>query len=141
MSPWQAALAAALVAVFAILGLFHVAWAAGARKATGVIPEVAGKPAFAPGPVVTLLVAATLFGCALLIAALAGWVALPLPTALLRWANLALALAFFARAIGDFRLVGIFKKVRGTPFARLDSRYYSPLCLVIAIAAGLLLAR
>ena len=36
---------------------------------------------------------------------------------------------------GNFRLVGFFKKVRGTRFATLDTRYYSPLCLFLAAAA------
>jgi hypothetical protein len=39
-----------------------------------------------------------------------------------------------ARAVGDFRLVGLFKRVRGTRFARYDSLVYTPLCL--ALAAG-----
>ncbi len=128
--------ASLLVAIFTALGLFHVGWAFGNRKASGVIPEVNGKRAFDPSPALTLLVAAVLFGCALLIAAVAGWVTLPLPQALLRWATYALAIAFFARAIGEFRLVGFFKRVKGTTFARLDTLYFSPLCLGISVAAA-----
>lgn len=138
MSGALAGLAAALVAIFTLLGLFHLAWAGGARKTTGVIPEVNGKPVFSPGPAITLVVAAALFGCAALIAAGAGWLTLPLPGAWLRGATWAMALAFLGRAIGEFRLVGFFKKVRGTPFARLDTLYFSPLCLAIAIAVALL---
>jgi Protein of unknown function (DUF3995) len=44
-----------------------------------------------------------------------------------------ISLLFFLRAIGDFRYVGFFKKVKQTVFARLDSKYYSPLCLFIAV--------
>jgi hypothetical protein len=36
------------------------------------------------------------------------------------------------RTIGDFRLVGVFKRVRGTRFARLDSIAFAPLCLLLA---------
>lgn len=129
-------LAGSLVLIFTVPGLFHVAWAFGSRKASGVIPEVNGKKAFDPSPAITLLVAAVLFGCALLIAAVAGWVSLPLPPEWLRYATYALAIAFFARAIGEFRLVGFFKKVRGTSFARLDTWVYSPLCLGISLAAA-----
>jgi len=46
----------------------------------------------------------------------------------------ALALGFLARAIGDFRQVGFFKRIRQSPFARLDSRVYSPVCLFLAVA-------
>ncbi|WP_423856182.1 DUF3995 domain-containing protein [Acidithiobacillus ferrianus] len=35
--------------------------------------------------------------------------------------------------MGDFRLVGFFKTVTGTRFARLDSTVFSPLCLAMAI--------
>ena len=53
----------------------------------------------------------------------------------LRWMLYALAAMMFARAVGDFRFVGFFKSVRGTPFARADKLVYSPLCL--AFGAGL----
>ena len=42
----------------------------------------------------------------------------------------------FARAIGDSELVGFFKEVRDSKFARLDTLFYSPLCVVLG--AGLL---
>jgi hypothetical protein len=35
--------------------------------------------------------------------------------------------------VGDFRLVGFFKRVRGNAFARLDTLVYAPLCLVLAV--------
>jgi hypothetical protein len=36
------------------------------------------------------------------------------------------------RAIGDFRYVGLSKRIHTTTFARLDTRYYTPLCLLLA---------
>ena len=45
-----------------------------------------------------------------------------------------LAGIFILRAIGDFKYVGFFKKVKNTPFAKLDSKFYSPLCLLIGLA-------
>lgn len=44
------------------------------------------------------------------------------------------------RAVGDFRSVGVFKRVRGTAFARWDSRLYVLLCLAIAAACAVLAA-
>ena len=56
-----------------------------------------------------------------------------------RWTRgAALALGLLARAIGDFGYVGFFKRKGGDPFARLDTRVYSPLCLLLA--AGTLAA-
>jgi hypothetical protein len=48
----------------------------------------------------------------------------------------AVALALFARAVGDFRLVGFFKRVKGSVFARMDSRVYSPLCVLLGLGMG-----
>lgn len=54
---------------------------------------------------------------------------------LIRAGALGVAVVLAARGVGDFRLVGLFKRVRHTRFARLDSRVYTPLCF--AIAAGI----
>jgi hypothetical protein len=43
-----------------------------------------------------------------------------------------------ARAVGDFRLVGFFKTVRGSTFARMDTRLYSPLCVLLGIGMALI---
>ncbi|MHB8181840.1 MAG: DUF3995 domain-containing protein [Acidithiobacillus ferrivorans] len=51
----------------------------------------------------------------------------------LSWFLFGLALVFFVRAMGDFCLVGFFKKVTGTRFARRDSTVFSTLCLAMAI--------
>lgn len=40
---------------------------------------------------------------------------------------------FLLRAIGEFKYVGFFKKIRSTSFAKRDSKYYAPLCLGIGI--------
>jgi glucan phosphoethanolaminetransferase (alkaline phosphatase superfamily) len=54
-----------------------------------------------------------------------------------RWMTLILGwlipVIFFVRAIGDFQYVGFFKGIVDTEFARLDTAFYSPLCLVIAL--------
>ncbi|RJF87660.1 DUF3995 domain-containing protein [Oleomonas cavernae] len=129
-------LALAVSVIFAVLGLIHAYWAirGDIGSLSAGVPYVDGKPAFNPGRGLTLLVAAALLGCALLVAAVGGLVDLPLAHWLLVWAAFALALVLFARSIGDFRLVGFFKKIRNSRFARLDTRYYSPLCL--GLAAG-----
>jgi hypothetical protein len=42
---------------------------------------------------------------------------------------------FALRTIGEFRYVGLFKRVHSTPFARWDSRLFTPLSAAIAAAA------
>ena len=46
----------------------------------------------------------------------------------------AVPVVFLLRAIGDFKFVGIFKKIKTSTLARLDTKIYSPLCLKISIS-------
>jgi hypothetical protein len=126
----------ALVAIaLAAIGGLHVAWAFGVRwGSSAAVPEVAGKPAFSPSRSVTLLVAAGLFTMAWLVLALAQLVPLPLPRDWVWAAGVAIALVFGARTIGDFRWAGLFKRVHGTRFARMDDLLFTPLCFALCTA-------
>jgi hypothetical protein len=129
------AVAVALIAIFVALALLHVYWAAGGRALKlAAIPEVDGNRAFKPSAAGTLAVALALMAAAALIAAASGLLLLPLPALAIEVPVFCLALILFARAIGDFRLVGFFKRVRGSRFARMDTAVYSPLCLALSIA-------
>ena len=131
-------LAVALIAVFAFLASVHVYWAFGGRFAkVAAIPELRGAPSFVPGRMTTLLVACGLFACAALIGATTGFIDVPVQAIVLEWSCFGLALLLLLRAIGDFRLVGFFKTVRGSRFAWLDSAWYSPLCLALALGVFL----
>ncbi|MDO8890955.1 MAG: DUF3995 domain-containing protein [Sulfurimicrobium sp.] len=122
--------------IFAFLGLWHFYWALGGSIGkAAAIPEIEGCPAFSPSATVTALVGAALVTFALLLAATSGAVAAPLPDHVLSWLCYGLALALFARAVGEFKLVGFFKRVRGSRFARLDTLVYSPLCLALSVIA------
>jgi hypothetical protein len=117
-------LAQGVAGSFLLISLIHLYWAAGGKRGSdAVIPEV-------PGPAVALLLVAMLVCLR---------VGLYLPTVThpsLQWVISAIALLMFARAIGDSELVGFFKEVRDSKFARLDTLFYSPLCVLLG--AGLL---
>lgn len=128
-----------LIAIFAALSLVHVYWLCGGRVGLrSAIPEVDGKPVFEPSTPATLVVVIGLALCAALIAATAGMLTLPLPQTVLVWLTRVLAVVLLVRAIGDFRLVGFFKRIHNSRFARLDTTVYSPLCLVLAIGAAII---
>ena len=135
-----AALPILLVATFAGLSGLHWYWACGGSWGRdAAVPERNGRAAFTPSRFATALVAIGLAACAVLVAALAGWLSLPLGPGFLNRLDFAVALLFLARTIGDFRLVGWFKRVRGTRFATFDSLFYSPLCLGLSLGVFWLL--
>lgn len=127
--------AVVVIVVFAVLASIHVYWALGGRTGSlAAVPELHNRPAFVPSSLATFAVAIGLVGCAVLVAASAGLIASTPPVSWVTWLAFALALVLLARAVGDFRLVGFFKRVHGTRFARLDSAVYAPLCLCLALS-------
>ena len=94
-----------------------------------------GKPAFVPGRAATLAVATALFAAAMVSLAQAGLILTGWPRWIPRLGAIGLGCIMVLRAIGDFRLIGFFKSVRGTQFATLDSWAYSPLCLALGVTA------
>jgi hypothetical protein len=127
-------LAITLIFAFVFLAAVHLYWAFSRPAAKRIaIPEVAGRPAFIPSRSATLGVAVSFFACALLVIVTFRFVPTLIPQKVLCWFTFGLALVFITRAIGEFRLIGFFKKVKGTTFARLDSTLYSPLSVAIAI--------
>lgn len=125
---------ALLATILLALAGLHLYWAAGgAWGSRQAIPEVHGQPAFTPSRLSTVAVALALTGAAA-IALLRGYTLLSsFPGSAAHWASIALGLLFLLRAIGEFRMVGLFKRVRGTSFATWDTWLFSPLCLLMAL--------
>ncbi|ACB96477.1 DUF3995 domain-containing protein [Beijerinckia indica] len=123
------------IITLSFLALLHAYWAAGGRFGKeAAIPEQDGKPVFQPRPLGTLAVSLALALAALLISIQAGFLLPGRLGSLPKIATGLLALVFAARAIGDFRYVGFFKRIIGTRFARRDTWIYSPLCGLLAMA-------
>jgi hypothetical protein len=135
-------LAWSLGLVLAVLGLLHIAWAFGGL--TGdlpVVPERDGMPLFRPSRGTTLGVALLLLAAAILVAQQGGVLPYLVPAQVATLGSWTIALTFTARAVGEFRYVGLFKRVRGTRFARWDTRLFSPLCLAIGIGTAVIASR
>lgn len=138
-----------IAAVLFVLAGVHVYWALGGTWGGAVaVPTRADgaggsgeAPLFRPGPVATLLVAAALTVAGLLVLAAGGAWAAPVPAGLVRAGAWGLAAVFALRAVGEFRYVGLFKRVRGTPFAAWDSRLFTPLCAALALGVAWIAAR
>lgn len=115
--------------IFFTIAGFHFYWAFGGKFGSkAVIPQIEGKMAFQPPVFATILVA-----LAMVIGAWLSWTPNEnTDNKILIYGNLAIGIVFLIRAIGDFKYVGFFKKVKGSLFAENDSLYYSPLCLVVS---------
>lgn len=147
---WIASLTAT---VFAALALLHLCWAFGGQwGADAALPRVPASKkqaqgqspaqavevqpmvrAFNPGPGATLVVAAALAGVTALVVAQAGLLGPAVRHPAVHWALYGVATAMLVRAVGDFRLVGFFKRISGTRFARLDTWLFSPLCVALGL--------
>lgn len=114
------------------LGFLHMYWGFfGIKHPEKVLPQPKDQEQVAvPGKTAIFLVGSVLLLFALLFIAklfnliVADW---------LVYAHIFIGLLFLARAVGDFRHIGFFKTFKDTPFAKMDNRYYSPLCLLVAI--------
>jgi hypothetical protein len=135
-------LASIVSLAFVALALWHFRMALGpAKGSSAAVPSESGKPLFVPSVRATLAVGLVLLAFAFLVAATGGLIEVGLPVRVLSWSCDALALGLLARAVGEFKYVGFFKRVRGSRFARLDTLLYSPLCLLLALGVTLVARR
>jgi len=124
-----------LVLIFLFLSLIHFYWAFGGKWGTeGVYPSKAeGSPMRPPSILATLIVAIGLLTFAAFYLIKAGYIAVQLPLWLNKNGLWILTGIFILRAIGEFNYLGFFKKVKNTKFAINDTKYYAPLCMIIAL--------
>jgi hypothetical protein len=120
-------------AILGAIGALHVYWAAGGKSGGVAIPERNGVPTFTPSKAGTLGVALLLFTAAALVLGRLGLWGVALPSWMFRVGVWGVLVVFVARAVGDFRLVGLFKRVRNSRFAHWDTILFTPLCLLIAL--------
>jgi Protein of unknown function (DUF3995) len=132
-------IAATLITVLAGLAVLHAYWGFGGRwpghDDASMVERVVGrtKDMRAPRPRACFFVAAALLTAAILVGVhatrgLNGVVARLATVGF--WSG---ALVFLLRGLAGF-VPAVFRYAEGTPFHRLNRIYYSPLCLLIAVA-------
>jgi hypothetical protein len=127
-----------VAAIFGVLGLIHLYWAAGGSIGSGaVLPTDGGQRVLNPTPVSTIAVAAALFVAMFVVLGRIKAIGGMIPEMIFYSGAWIIALLFLLRAIGDFHYVGFFKNVTGTDFARWDTLLFSPLCLFISVSTAL----
>ena len=133
MAKWAGTIAAIILG---LLSLLHAYWVVGGRRGfQTAVPADGKKPLFIPSPFASLVVAAGLLAGSLTVLGRVGVWGQQWPQALFRWGTRGLAAIFMLRTIGDFKWVGFFKQVKDTEFAVRDTRFYSPLTLLLSLLA------
>ena len=128
-----------LLTFFLTTALLHFYWAAGGGAGkVAAVPHVGEKPLFVPSKLSTIAVGVALLGMGAMVLWRINAISLPFPRVWSTVGTSLIAVAFTLRAVGEFKYVGFFKRVRGTQFARMDTRFYSPLCLGVAVGMWLL---
>jgi hypothetical protein len=115
------------------LSALHTYWAfGGTRGVNYAVPTVNGKPIFVPGRSITLVVAVALSFMSVVVILL-HYQGTNQYSGFLKPIGIASAVVLGLRGIGDFNLVGIFKKVKDSDFAKYDTLAYTPLCLFLSV--------
>jgi len=129
-----------LFITFLVLGGFHFYWLFGGLWGLDkVIPSDAHqKVTLAIPKFATLVVALTLVLFGLMYLIKAGLYSIAFPHWLITYGYWFIPIVFILRAVGEFKYVGLFKKIKDTAFAKADSKVFTPLCLTIGII-GLLI--
>ncbi|MGE7690337.1 DUF3995 domain-containing protein [Lysinibacillus sp. NPDC097214] len=124
------------------ISLLHIYWAFGGRwGSAAAIPVKEGeqKPAFTPKKWGTLFVAILILLASVIIVVQGGYLHGFQANGLSIIGSIVCAFVFIIRAIGEFKYVGFFKKIKHSQFARYDTWFYSPLCLFLGIVYIILL--
>ena len=127
--------------VFALLALLHFSWFLGSQWGldASLPTDETGKRVLNPKKVDSLIVG---LGLALFSAFyFAKWYDVQLApnqtiASIISWL---IPSIFLLRSIGEFRYVGLFKKVKNTRFGKLDTTFIIPLCLIIAVLGFLVI--
>jgi len=116
------------------MGVIHFYWALGGQfLLDAAIPTKDGTKLLNPGVFLTFLVGFILLGFAFVV-----WEIKSEDTVYI-YLNWAIATLFGIRSIGDFNMVGFFKKIKHTKFALYDTKYFSPLCFTLSLSLVVLL--
>lgn len=122
-----------VASILCLVSLIHFYWAFGGLYGTqSAAPRLRGKGDFSPPKILTFIIACLIGGLSVL-AVLLEATDNPMRETL-SYTGYVVATVFIIRSIGDFKYVGFFKKIYNSNFAKKDTIYFSPLCLMLGCA-------
>jgi len=126
--------------VFLALSLIHFNWAFGGKWGfNNALPtNNEGKRVLNPKKIDSAIVAIGLLLFANFYLFKGNWINIAINNWITNYSGWLISSIFLLRAIGDFKYIGFFKKVKSTEFAKLDTKFYAPLCLMIGFIGVLI---
>lgn len=123
------------------LGIIHFNWVFGGQFgfAQSLPTKESGEKVLNPKKIDSAIVAIGLTALGFLYLFTSGLIEFQLPEWIMIYGRWIVPILFPLRAIGDFKYVGFFKKIKKTAFGKLDTHLFSPLCLLIGIFGILVL--
>ncbi|MEO7175546.1 MAG: DUF3995 domain-containing protein [Saprospiraceae bacterium] len=121
--------------ILIVLGLIHFNWAIGGTFgfAESLPTKENGERVLNPKKIDSAIVGLGLTAFAIFYALRAGLMDYNLPEWIMKYTGWIIPIIFLLRAIGEFKNVGFFKTVKNTDFGKIDTKLFSPLCLIIGI--------
>ncbi|MNR06004.1 hypothetical protein D3C85_1220580 [compost metagenome] len=122
--------------ILVFISLIHVYWAFGGRWGSrAALPQKkGGATVFRPRMLETLAVALIILGVCVVLLAQSETLSILQANSFTKWSCILCGAVFLIRAIGDFKYLGFFKRIKDTTFSVYDTRFYSPLCLFLALS-------
>lgn len=128
-----ASLSTLLFVIFLFLGMIHFNWVFGGKwgieKALPTNEE--GERVLNPKKLDSAIVGFGLILFSWFYFLKTGLITFQLTTWISSLGDWIIPLIFLLRAIGDFKYIGFFKKIKNTEFGKADTLFFSPLCLFL----------
>jgi len=116
--------------------MIHFYWACGGRYGfdASLPADKSEKKLFIPGFLESSMVGVGLLVFGLFYMMKAGYQPFQMPEVVFKYVGWIIPSIFIIRAIGDFKYVGLFKRIKSTTFAKMDTNFFSPLCVFLGLA-------
>ncbi|MFT5306777.1 MAG: hypothetical protein ACI89M_002304 [Chitinophagales bacterium] len=121
--------------IFFFLGAVHFNWATGGTLGykQSLPTKESGELVMTPKKFDSALIGVGLSAFGLFYIMESELISHQLPAWIFTYGGWVIPAVFLLRAIGDFKYVGFFKRVKSTKFSKFDKKFFTPLCLGIAI--------
>lgn len=121
--------------LFIVLGLIHFNWVIGGTFGfkESLPTKENGERVLNPKKIDSAFVGIGLTTFGIFYILKSGLIEYHLPEWIMKYGGWVIPIVFLLRAIGEFKYVGFFKSIKNTDFGKLDTKLFSPLCLLIGI--------